>query len=208
MKLLPEWRDANPNLLDTNDRTYYMLLSLSGRESIVRLLLERAVAKPNSADTDGRTPLSFAAARGYHPAVMLLLERNRYQSPSPENRRCSESTLGTPKFRSPFKRGPQPGGGERTPEPEEKEPLPVLEEVTPHIIDDFPLGASVSLSVLLRSPPELPHCSSRLSLTIWTHHRPHPSLSPLSQTSLPFLFSFIFSSCCSLIFLSFSTPYE
>ena len=58
------------------------------------------------------------------------------------------------------------GGGERTPEPEEKEPLPVIEEVTPHIIDDFPLGASVSLSVLLWSPPELPHCSSRLSLTI------------------------------------------
>jgi len=44
-----------------------MLLSLSGRESIVRLLLERAVAKPNSADTDGRTPLSFAAAREIPP---------------------------------------------------------------------------------------------------------------------------------------------
>ena len=46
--------------------------------------------------------------------------------------------------------------GEHTPEQEEKEPLPVIEEVTTHITDGFPLGASVSLSVSLASPLEVP----------------------------------------------------
>lgn len=65
-------------------------------------------------------------------------------------------------FNPHSKNGLFPGG--RTPEQEE-EPLPVLEEVTPHITDEFLLNASVSLSVSLRSPPELPPCHNHACMS-------------------------------------------
>ena len=78
MNLIPEWRDTNPDLLDTNDRTplLYATVAKREREGIVKIFLESADVKHDSADADGRTPLLYAATRGYHPAVMLLLGRN------------------------------------------------------------------------------------------------------------------------------------